>query len=106
MRLLKFIFDFFFGCGHRHTTWPHRHPRGFHYVCCLDCGKELPYSVLRMRIISRDEQLEEEEDIGASRASRDTQGNSANSAQPGKILAFPERVAGLHLPASKAIIRP
>ena len=48
--MLTWIFAYFFGCTHRHTTWPHHHASGFDYVCCLDCGAELPYSVGEMRL--------------------------------------------------------
>jgi len=59
MRWLKWILAYFFDCIHRRTTWPHRDRRGLDYICCLDCGKELPYSMRRMSIISKEEQLED-----------------------------------------------
>jgi len=59
MRWLKWILACLFDCIHRHTTWPHRDRRGLDYICCLDCGKELPYSMRRMRIVSKEEQLED-----------------------------------------------
>ena len=59
MRWLKWILAYLFDCIHRHTTWPHRDRRGLDYICCLDCGKELPYSMRRMRIVSKEEQLED-----------------------------------------------
>ena len=55
MRWLKWIFAYLFDCVHPHTTWPHRSPAGFAYVCCLDCGKELPYSLELMRIVDFDD---------------------------------------------------
>ena len=58
MSWIKWILAFLFGCIHRHTTWP-RHRDGFEYVCCLDCGTELPYSTRRMSIVSKEEQLED-----------------------------------------------
>jgi hypothetical protein len=52
MRWLKWILAYLFDCVHPHTTWP-RHDRvGFAYVCCLDCGRELPYSLQRMSIVT------------------------------------------------------
>jgi hypothetical protein len=57
MRWLKWIFAYFFDCIHRRITWPHREPAGQVYVACLDCGREVPYSVKQMRIITADEQL-------------------------------------------------
>lgn len=57
--ILIWISAYFFGCIHRHTTWPHHHAAGYDYVCCLDCGKELPYSCRRMRIVTREEILQE-----------------------------------------------
>jgi hypothetical protein len=59
MRWLKWILAYLFDCSHRHTTWPRRDRRGLDYICCLDCGKELPYSMRRMSIISQEEQLED-----------------------------------------------
>ena len=41
-----------FNWMHPHTIWPRRTPSGLEYVCCLDCGRELPYSVERMSLIS------------------------------------------------------
>ncbi|HXO32811.1 MAG TPA: hypothetical protein VN901_10705 [Candidatus Acidoferrales bacterium] len=60
MRWLKWILAYLFDCIHRHTTWPHRDRRGLDYICCLDCGKELPYSMRRMSIVSKEEQLEDQ----------------------------------------------
>jgi hypothetical protein len=59
MRWLKWILAYLFDCIHRRTTWPHRDRRGLDYICCLDCGKELPYSMRRMSIVSKEEQLED-----------------------------------------------
>jgi hypothetical protein len=59
MRWLKWVLAYLFDCIHRHTTWPQRDRHGLDYVCCLDCGKELPYSMRRMSIISKEEQLED-----------------------------------------------
>lgn len=63
MSLLKWVVQWawalVFGCFHRHTTWPHHNPAGFDYVCCLDCGAELPYSEREMRILNREEILQQ-----------------------------------------------
>jgi hypothetical protein len=56
---LKWIVAYLFDCVHAHITWPHRDRAGLAYVCCIDCGRELPYSVQRMKIITRQEQLQE-----------------------------------------------
>jgi hypothetical protein len=55
----KWILDYLFDCVHPHTTWPHRDRTGLGYVCCLDCGKELPYSTRRMSVVSPEERLED-----------------------------------------------
>jgi hypothetical protein len=55
----QWIWAYLFGCIHRHTTWPQRNRAGFDYVCCLDCGKDLPYSWKQMRIVTRKELLAE-----------------------------------------------
>jgi hypothetical protein len=60
MRWLQWIFNLAFGCIHRHTTWPHRNRAGLDYVCCLGCGAELPYSLRLMSIVTREEQLAQE----------------------------------------------
>jgi hypothetical protein len=54
MSWIKWILAYVFDCIHRRTTWPHHDRRGFDYVCCLECGKELPYSTRRMRIVTRE----------------------------------------------------
>lgn len=51
---LKWILASHFDCLHSHTTWPRRHRAGFVYVACLDCGRELPYSLEHMRIVTRE----------------------------------------------------
>jgi Fe2+ or Zn2+ uptake regulation protein len=54
------LFNFFFGCTHRNTTFPfsarsngavRNHHNHAAYVVCLDCGKEFPYSWEEMRIL-------------------------------------------------------
>lgn len=59
MRWLKWIWAYLFDCVHPHTTWPHRNRTGFVYVCCLDCGKELPYSLELMRIVNPDDHAQD-----------------------------------------------
>jgi hypothetical protein len=59
MRWGKWISAYLFDCLHRHTTWPHCDSAGLDYVCCLDCGKELPYSTRRMSIVSAEERLKD-----------------------------------------------
>jgi len=49
----NWILAYLFDCVHPHTTWPRRHRAGFTYVSCLDCGRELPYSLERMKILTR-----------------------------------------------------
>jgi hypothetical protein len=51
----NWILAYLFDCVHPHTTWPRRHRAGFTYVSCLDCGRELPYSLERMKIVTRKE---------------------------------------------------
>lgn len=40
------ILDFFFGCRHANTSWPHANEEsGFKpYKTCTDCGRKLPYN--------------------------------------------------------------
>ena len=58
MTLAKWIVAYLFDCVHRHTTWPQRGGAGVDYVCCLDCGREFPYSTRLMCIVWKEEQLE------------------------------------------------
>jgi hypothetical protein len=51
----NWILAYLFDCVHPHITWPRRHRAGFTYVSCLDCGRELPYSLERMKIVTRKE---------------------------------------------------
>ena len=53
MNLLRWIWAYLFDCVHSHTTWPHQNQFGFAYVCCLDCGREMPYSLEYMRIVGQ-----------------------------------------------------
>ena len=59
MSWLSWILAYLFDCVHPHTTWPRRHRAGFAYVACLDCGRELPYSLDSMRIVTRAEGLQQ-----------------------------------------------
>jgi hypothetical protein len=54
MSLLRWILAYLFDCVHPHTTWPHQNRFGHAYVCCLDCGREMPYSLEYMRIVKQD----------------------------------------------------
>ena len=68
---LKWALAYLFDCVHPHTTWPHRNRHGSAYVCCLDCGRELAYSLERMRIVTSEELLQEQSGLyvfGASKA--------------------------------------
>lgn len=57
MNWLSWILAYLFDCVHPHTTWPRHQRAGFAYVACLNCGRELPYSLERMRIVTRAELL-------------------------------------------------
>jgi hypothetical protein len=57
MSLLRWIWAYLFDCVHSHTTWPHRKRFGHAYVCCLDCGREMPYSLEFMKVIGHDRKL-------------------------------------------------
>jgi hypothetical protein len=54
MSLLRWIWAYLFDCVHSHTTWPHQNQVGHAYVCCLDCGREMPYSLEQMQIVGQD----------------------------------------------------
>ena len=55
MTWARWIAAFLFDCVHWRTTWPQRNRAGFDYVCCLDCGKEFPYSTQLMMILSKEQ---------------------------------------------------
>jgi hypothetical protein len=59
MSWLKWILAYLFDCVHPHTTWPHRDRVDLAYVCCIDCGRELPYSVEQMKILTRQERVQD-----------------------------------------------
>ena len=54
MSLLRWIWAYLFDCVHSHTTWPRQNQFGLAYVCCLDCGREMPYSLEHMQIVRQD----------------------------------------------------
>lgn len=60
----KWILAYLFGCVHPHTSWPQLNPAGLAYVCCLDCGRELPYSLKLMTIVT-EKQWEDESRLRA-----------------------------------------
>ncbi len=72
MTWAKWIVGYLFNCAHRRTTWPQRGRSGHDYVCCLECGKEFPYSTRLMCIVSREEQLRESKSVqlGGSRVAQ------------------------------------
>ena len=59
MTWAKWIFMYVFDCAHRQTSWPQRGRTGLDYVCCLDCGREFPYSTRLMSVVSKEEQLKD-----------------------------------------------
>ena len=52
--MLRWIWAYLFDCVHSHTTWPHRNQFGHAYVCCLDCGREMAYSLEHMQIVAHE----------------------------------------------------
>jgi len=52
--MLRWIWAYLFDCVHFHTTWPRQDQFGHAYVCCTDCGREMPYSLEYMQIIGPD----------------------------------------------------
>jgi hypothetical protein len=51
-QLLKSLFNLLFRCSHRRTTFPITESTGAKrtYVVCLDCGSELDYDWIHMKI--------------------------------------------------------
>jgi hypothetical protein len=98
MNLPRWIWAYLFDCVHSRTTWPHQNQFGHAYVCCLDCGREMSYSLEYMHI-------GEQTDRSARRASPDALKESQLSVVPavarriltwlillGTILASQEKV--------------
>lgn len=48
--ICNFFYEIFFGCSHGHMTRPFT-LQDHSYKVCLDCGKQFPYSVERMRVL-------------------------------------------------------
>lgn len=51
MKLLKQLLSLIWECQHGKTTWPRTRAEKT-FVTCLECGKELPYSIEHMRRIA------------------------------------------------------
>jgi hypothetical protein len=64
MTWIKWILAYLFDCVHPNTSWPQRGRSGLDYVCCLDCGRELPYSTRLMSVVSEEEQLADQSQYG------------------------------------------
>jgi hypothetical protein len=62
------VLESFFGCAHRHTTFPItpvRSAKGQNaaakrgtYITCLDCGKEFAYDWSMMRIVAEEKSIQ------------------------------------------------
>jgi len=107
MRWLKWIWAFVFDCIHPRTTWPRRDRAGFAYVCCVDCGRELPYSLRRMSIVSREEQLEDsKQDDGEKlwRVRRKQVAGVPRAVGPAMVVTLQKKEANRQVPASTAVI--
>lgn len=59
MTWIKWMLAYLFDCAHLKTCWPQRGRNGLDHVCCIECGKEFPYSTRLMSIVSKEEQLKD-----------------------------------------------
>ena len=64
MSLLRWIWVYLFACVYSHTTWPHQNQFALGYVCCLDCGREMSYSLKHRQIVGQNRK----QNIWASRS--------------------------------------
>ena len=48
--IYEFFYEIFFGCSHGNLTRPFT-LRSESYKVCLDCGKQFPYCVEKMRLL-------------------------------------------------------
>jgi hypothetical protein len=46
--IYDFFYEIFFGCSHGHLTRPFT-LQAHSYMVCLDCGRQIPYSLEKMR---------------------------------------------------------
>lgn len=67
--MLADVLDMLFGCSHKNYTFPRTVRKGTRnvsgaarvtgtYVVCLDCGREFPYDLTRMKVLSANTQAE------------------------------------------------
>ncbi len=49
-----FLYEMFFGCSHGHLSRPFT-LQASSYKVCLDCGRQMPYSLDEMRLLRRGE---------------------------------------------------
>jgi len=91
MSLLRWIWAYLFDCVHPHTTWPHQNQFGLAYVCCLDCGREMPYSLEYMQIVRQ---------TGVPVESVAVRRILAGVILLGAILAFQEKANATGLPSA------
>ena len=52
--LCDFLYEMFFGCSHGHLSRPFT-LQASSYKVCLDCGRQMPYSLDEMRLLRRGE---------------------------------------------------
>lgn len=48
--IYNFFYEIFFGCSHENLTRPFT-LRSHSYKVCLDCGRQFPYSLDKMRVL-------------------------------------------------------
>jgi hypothetical protein len=48
--IYDFFYEMFFGCSHGHLTRPFT-IKAYSYKVCLDCGRQFPYSLDKMRLL-------------------------------------------------------
>ena len=48
--IYDFFYEMFFGCSHGHLTRPFT-LQAHSYKVCLDCGRQFPYSLEKMRLL-------------------------------------------------------
>lgn len=52
--ICDFVYEMFFGCSHGHLSRPFT-LQASSYKVCLDCGRQMPYSLDEMRLLRRGE---------------------------------------------------
>ena len=98
MSFLRWICAYLFDCPHSDTTWPHQNQFGQAYACCLDCGREMPYSLEYMKIVRQGRKGNTWRSRSAAKASLIVAGVLAGIMLMGTVLGSQELASASDIP--------